>query len=169
MKMTSLFRLCLALQLFSLMIIGLPTRSMSAGEYKEYKLGMTCPRSTDQKFIGDIELAGVEIAIDEVNSKGGVDGVPIKLVVEDNQAQPAIAVMALQKLINVDKVPLVFATGSATQLAQAPIADKRKVVMINTGASSTDSLMPESTSSTLSPMRPAVSGWPSTTCAKPRG
>ena len=134
MKMASLFRCCLVLQALALVMVALPTQSISAAEYKEYKLGMTCPRSGDQKFIGDMQLAGVEIAIDEINSKGGIDGIPIKLIVEDNQAKPVNAVLALQKLISVDKVPLAFTTYSTTQLAQAPIADKKKVVMINTGA-----------------------------------
>ena len=113
-------------------LIGLGRSALSADEYK---LGMTCPRSTDQKFIGDLQLAGVEIAIEEINSKGGIDGGLIKLVVEDHQAKPATAVTALQKLINVDKVPLAFTTYSTTQLAQVPIADRRQVVMVNTGAS----------------------------------
>jgi len=105
-------------------------------EYKEYKLGMTNPRSGPQVVTGDAQIAGVEKAITEINAKGGIDGVPIKVIYEDNQANPTMAVTALQKLISVDKVPLVFTTYATTQLAQAPLADRNKVVMINTGASS---------------------------------
>jgi len=106
-----------------------------AAEYKEYKIGMTNPRSGPQVVTGDAQIAGVEKAIMEINAKGGIDGVPLKVLYEDNQAKPTMAVTALQKLISVDKVPLALTTWATTQLAQAPIAERNKVVMINTGAS----------------------------------
>jgi branched-chain amino acid transport system substrate-binding protein len=111
----------------------------SAGKkYTEYKLGMTSPRSGDQASVGDQQVGGVEIAIEEINAQGGIDGVPLKLVLEDNQAKPTMAVMALQKLSSVNKVPLAFTTYSTAQLAQVPIADQDEVVMVNVGASSTE-------------------------------
>ena len=116
-------------------VLGMQNLAMS---YTEYKLGMTCPRSGNQTFVGDMQLAGVEAAIEEINDKGGIDGIPIKLVVEDHQAKPTMAVTALQKLINVNRVPLAFTTYSTTQLAQVPLADRKKMVMINTGASSAE-------------------------------
>jgi branched-chain amino acid transport system substrate-binding protein len=112
--------------------------SAPAAEYKEYLLGMTNPRSGDQVPTGDQQVCGVATAVKEINAKGGIDGVPIRVIYEDNQAKPTVAVMALTKLINVDKVPLAFTTYSTAQLAQVPIADKNKVVMINVGASSTE-------------------------------
>lgn len=135
MKPISLFKGCVVLAVCMLTIIGMVGPAMSASEYK---LGMTCPRSGNQAFVGDMQLAGVEAAIEEINAKGGIDGVPIKLVVEDHQAKPTMAVTALQKLINIDKVPLAFTTYSTAQLAQVPLADRKKVVMINTGASSAE-------------------------------
>jgi len=105
-------------------------------EYKEYKLGMTNPRSGSQVMTGDIQIAGVETAVREINAKGGIDGVPIRVIYEDHQAKPTMAVTAFQKLISVDKVPLVLTTYGTVQLAQAPLADKNKVVMVNSGASS---------------------------------
>jgi branched-chain amino acid transport system substrate-binding protein len=108
-------------------------------EYKEYKLGMTNPRSGDQVPTGDQQVCGVETAVKEINAKGGVDGVPLRVIFEDNEGfNPTKAVTALTKLINVDKVPLSITTYSTAQLAQVPIADKNKVVMMNIGASSVE-------------------------------
>ena len=45
-------------------ILGFRNQAMS---YTEYLLGMTCPRSGDQTFIGDLQLSGVEIAMEEIN------------------------------------------------------------------------------------------------------
>ncbi len=105
-------------------------------EYKEYRLGMTVPMSGSQKMVGDLQVAGVEMAVKEINAKGGIDGVPLKVIFEDNQANPTTAVTAFQKLISVDKVPLVFTTYASPQLAQAPIAERNKVIMFNVGAAS---------------------------------
>jgi branched-chain amino acid transport system substrate-binding protein len=114
------------------------SNSPSGGKYTEYKLGATNPRSGDQASVGDQQVFAMEVAVEEINAKGGVDGVPLKLVVEDNQAKPTTAVTALQKLITVDKVPLAFTSYSTAQLAQVPIADQNEVVMVNVGASSTE-------------------------------
>jgi branched-chain amino acid transport system substrate-binding protein len=105
-------------------------------EYKEFKIGMTNPRSGSQVMTGDIQIAGVETALKEINAKGGIDGIPLKVIYEDHQAKPTVAVTAFQKLVSVDKVPLILTTYGTVQLAQAPLADKNKVVMVNSGASS---------------------------------
>ena len=120
-------------------ILGLGQPALTA-EYKEYKIGMTAPRSGDQTLTGDQQVNGAEAAIKEINDKGGIDGVPLRLIVEDNQAKPTGAVTALTKLINVDKVPVALTTYTTAQLAQAPIADKNKVVMVNVGAAGSDLL-----------------------------
>ena len=135
MKGKATLNWCLIMGVWALAVLFLG-QVVFAAEYKEYKIGMTNPRSGSQVMTGDIQIAGVETAVREINAKGGIDGVPIRVIYEDNQAKPTMAVTALQKLISLDKVPLVFTTYGNTQLAQAPLADKNKVVMINVGVSS---------------------------------
>jgi branched-chain amino acid transport system substrate-binding protein len=117
---------------------GCSSETPAGKKYTEYKLGATNPRSGDQASVGDQQVFAIEVAVDEINAKGGIDGVPLRVLVEDNQAKPTAAVTALQKLITVDKVPLVFTSYSTAQLAQIPIADQNEVVMVNVGASSTE-------------------------------
>lgn len=120
------------------LLYGCSSETPTGKKYTEYKLGATHPRSGDQASVGDQQVFAIEVAVDEINAKGGVDGVPLKIVVEDNQGKPTMAVTALQKLITVDKVPLSFTSYSTAQLAQVPIADQNEVVMVNVGASSTE-------------------------------
>lgn len=134
MKQTSIFKGGLVLGLWLVALLCLPNLVLP---YTEYVIGMTAPRSGTQTFMGDMQVSGAEVAIDEINAKGGVDGVPIRMIVEDHQAKPTMAITAFQKLVSVNKVPLVFTTYNAPQLAQAPLATKHKVVMINVGAPST--------------------------------
>jgi len=80
---------------------------------------------------------GVELAVEEINKAGGINGKPLEVIFEDEKDSPTTAVNAVQKLINVDKVPVIIGpmTSGAT-LAAAPQAEEAKVVMISPTATS---------------------------------
>jgi branched-chain amino acid transport system substrate-binding protein len=88
---------------------------------------------------GEDALRGIQLAVDEDNGTGGVNGKPIQLIVEDDQTNPSISVAATSKLINQDKVQvLIGAVTSSSMLADAPIAERAKVVMLSPSASNPD-------------------------------
>jgi branched-chain amino acid transport system substrate-binding protein len=75
---------------------------------------------------------GVEMAVAEVNKAGGINGRPVKLIVENEKDSPAAAVNAVQKLINVDKVvAIVGPMTSGDTMASGKIVNDAKVVMIS--------------------------------------
>ncbi len=75
---------------------------------------------------------GVEMAVDEVNKAGGINGQKVELIVEDEKDSPAAAVNAVQKLINVDKVvAIVGPMTSGDMMAAGKIANDAKVVAIS--------------------------------------
>jgi len=75
---------------------------------------------------------GVEMAVDEVNKAGGINGRQVQLIVEDEKDSPASAVNAVQKLINVDKVVAIIGPmTSGDTMAAGKIADEAKVIMIS--------------------------------------
>jgi branched-chain amino acid transport system substrate-binding protein len=75
---------------------------------------------------------GVEMAVDEVNQAGGLNGQKVELIVEDEKDSPAAAVNAVQKLINVDKVvAIVGPMTSGDMMAAGKIANDAKVVAIS--------------------------------------
>ncbi len=75
---------------------------------------------------------GVEMAVDEVNKAGGINGSQVQLIVEDEKDSPAAAVNAVQKLINVDKVVAIIGPmTSGDMMAAGKIADDAKVVAIS--------------------------------------
>src|SRR4030042_5452741 len=47
---------------------------------------------------------GVELAVEQVNKAGGINGRQVEVIFEDEKDSPAASVHAVQKLINVDKV-----------------------------------------------------------------
>jgi branched-chain amino acid transport system substrate-binding protein len=74
---------------------------------------------------------GIEMAIDQVNKAGGIEGKLLKIIVEDDQSKPEEAATAVKKLVNHDKVLLVLGeVASSRSLAAAPICQNALVPMI---------------------------------------
>jgi branched-chain amino acid transport system substrate-binding protein len=75
---------------------------------------------------------GVEMAVDEVNKAGGINGSQVQLIVENEKDSPAEAVNAVKKLIEVDKVvAIVGPMTSGDMMAAGKIADDAKVITIS--------------------------------------
>lgn len=74
---------------------------------------------------------GIQMALDEINQAGGIEGKLFKIIVEDDQSKPEEAATAVKKLVNQDKVLLVLGeVASSRSLAGAPICQEAKVPMI---------------------------------------
>jgi branched-chain amino acid transport system substrate-binding protein len=74
---------------------------------------------------------GIELAVEEINNAGGVNGKKIELIVEDDQGRPEQAKTVVSKLINQDKVHAVLGeVASTNSLAAAPVAQEAKIPMI---------------------------------------
>ena len=75
---------------------------------------------------------GVEMAADEINKAGGINGRQIQIITEDDQGEPNKAATVVTKLINQDKVvALLGEVASSNTLAAAPKAQEAKVPMIS--------------------------------------
>lgn len=80
---------------------------------------------------------GVELAADAINAAGGINGRPIKLIVEDSESRAQAALDAANKLYNVDKVPAaIMFGGSSLMIPVAELAKQKGTVLINTSSSS---------------------------------
>ncbi|HUN93895.1 MAG TPA: ABC transporter substrate-binding protein [Burkholderiaceae bacterium] len=78
-----------------------------------------------------------QLAADEINAKGGVDGRKIEIVSYDDHSSAAEAVRAFQRAVNEDKVNAVIASyTSEVVLALEPWAARLKTLMITPGAAS---------------------------------
>ncbi len=78
---------------------------------------------------------GIEIAIEEVNAKGGVLGKPIELKIYDTLGTNEAAHSSIENLILVDQVvALLGEVSSSRSLASAPVAQKHQIPMITPSA-----------------------------------
>jgi branched-chain amino acid transport system substrate-binding protein len=74
---------------------------------------------------------GIELAVEEINKAGGVNGKQIQLIIEDDQGRPEQAKTVVSKLINQDRVHAVLGeVASTNSLAAAPVAQEAKIPMI---------------------------------------
>lgn len=95
------------------------------------KVGVLLPLTGSMAKFGEIEKRSFEMALEEINAKGGVRGSRIQLVFEDDTGKPEVGRSAMEKLISRDKVPVV--TGgysSAVTAATAPVAQQFKVPFV---------------------------------------
>jgi branched-chain amino acid transport system substrate-binding protein len=75
----------------------------------------------------------------DINAKGGVNGHPLALVIEDNQASATNAVSSFQRMVNQDHVVAVVGTWiSEVALALEPWSARLHTPFIVTGAASND-------------------------------
>lgn len=105
-------------------------------------IGIGLAQTSNVALLGQEGVNGVKIAEKYFNDKGGVDGVPIRLVLQDTAGDEAGAINAFQTLIGKDKVVgIVGPTLSQQAFSASPIADRAKVPVI--GASTTAKGVPE--------------------------
>jgi branched-chain amino acid transport system substrate-binding protein len=93
---------------------------------------------TDVRSSSDM-VRGVQLATDEVNAAGGVNGHPLKLIVEDSEYRPQAGLDAATKLFDVDKVnaAIVFG-GSSVTIPIAKMAEPKNKIILNTSASAAE-------------------------------
>jgi branched-chain amino acid transport system substrate-binding protein len=81
---------------------------------------------------GQDEYKAAQLAVDEANAEGGVNGTPITLVAEDTATDGKTTLSAATKLIDVDHVPAIVGPTWGDSFAQieAPTAEEAHVVQI---------------------------------------
>jgi branched-chain amino acid transport system substrate-binding protein len=90
-----------------------------------------------QAVAGSSIPLAAQLAADEINAQGGVDGRKIEIVSYDNHSSSAESVRAFQRAVNEDHVNAVIASYvSEVVLALEPWAARLKTVMITPGAAS---------------------------------
>jgi len=103
----------------------------SAGFAETVKVGVLLPLTGSQAKFGEIEKRSMEMAVEEINAKGGANGKAIELIFEDDTGKPDVGRSAVEKLISRDKVPVI--TGgysSSVTAASTPVAQQFKVPFV---------------------------------------
>ncbi|HYM31211.1 MAG TPA: ABC transporter substrate-binding protein [Candidatus Cybelea sp.] len=98
---------------------------------QDIKIGIPTPVTGPVAFLGQHVKWGAELAVEEINGQGGVNGRKIAAMVQDSVCRPADSVAAAEKLLSEDKVDVLFGDiCSGATLALMPIAERAGKPMI---------------------------------------
>ena len=102
------------------------------------KVGVTLTETGPGSGIGIEVRDGMQMAVDEVNSSGGINGRPIELIIVDNQNNLE---KAKKDFLEIEKThaPLMFISSlSSISNAVSPLAEEHKVVLMALSATATN-------------------------------
>jgi len=112
--------------------VALLALSSSVGaQQPPIKIGMSMPQTGGLAGGGNASLLGIEIWRDDVNARGGLLGRKVELVVYDDKSSASETPSIYSKLLDVDKVDLLFAPYATVPTAPLmPLVKSRSLLLI---------------------------------------
>lgn len=99
------------------------------------RIGVLAPLSGENATYGDATMKGIDMALDEISKKADYNNFKIELIKEDSKLEAGKAVNGIQKLISIDKVPVIIGPfGSSEVLAVSQSANQGKTPIISASA-----------------------------------
>ena len=88
---------------------------------------------------GSVALQAKQLAVEEINAAGGINGRMLELIVEDSKCSAQDAITAYNKLTDVDGVKIILGTScSGAMLGAAPLAEADGVILFSGLATNPD-------------------------------
>ena len=104
-----------------------------------FRIGVMESLTGPGETYGTVANQAKQMAVDEINAAGGVNGRMLELVVEDSKCSAQDAITAYNKLTDVDGVKIILGTScSGAMLGAAPLAEEDGVVMFSGLATNPD-------------------------------
>lgn len=112
----------------------------AGGDSGPIRIGLSTPLSGSAASLGENERNGVKLAVDQINTKGGViGGRKLTLSSQDNACNPTDGAGSVAKLITQEKVSAVIgALCSGVTLAAMPLAQRHQVPLVVATSTSPD-------------------------------
>ena len=118
---------------------ALVARAARAHAAEPIKLGLVAALSGQSAKSGEGITRGLQVAIDEVNARGGVGGRPLELIRRDDESNPAKGQTAARELIDREGVAALFG-GIDSPVSQAivPIVNAARMPFMGVWAAATN-------------------------------
>ena len=112
-------------------VVALGLTSVASAEEPPIKIGMSMPQTGGLAGGGKPSLLGIEIWRDDINARGGLLGRKVELVVYDDKSSASETPALYAKLIDVDKVDLLFAPYATVPTAPImPLVKQRGLLLM---------------------------------------
>src|SRR5258706_3823635 len=122
----------------SLLLLLALAAAVPARAQDTIKIGLVTALSGQSARAGEAITRGLQVAIDEINAKGGVLKKKLELVRRDDEATPAKGVIAARELIFKEKVAVLFGgLDTPVSLATVPLMNQEKLPFMGPWAAGT--------------------------------
>jgi branched-chain amino acid transport system substrate-binding protein len=115
-------------------VTAAPPRSAGAAN-EPYLIGATVSESGPGSSLGRPEADSMQMAVDEINKAGGVNGHPLQITILDDESNPTTAVNNVRKLLDAHPIALLGSSLTQTSLAMVPLATQAQIPMISFASS----------------------------------
>ncbi len=106
---------------------------------KPFRIGVMESLTGAGETYGTVSNQAKQMAMDEINAAGGINGRKIELVVEDSKCNAQDSITAYRKLTSVDSVKIILGTScSGAMLGAAPLAEQDGVILFSGLATNPD-------------------------------
>ena len=126
------------LVVFAVIILGAAVLFLNLQEpprEEKIRIGAVLPLTTRFADQGQASQQGILLAVEEINSRGGINGRQVEVLFENSECEAQKAATAMNKLVHTDGVKMVVGDiCSSATLAMAPIAEENKVLLLNAGS-----------------------------------
>jgi branched-chain amino acid transport system substrate-binding protein len=111
------------------------SRESGSNDGETIKIGAIFPLTGGSAYQGKSFKQAIQLAEEEINSNGGINGKKLEIIFEDDKGVPAEGVNAAQKLITQDNVSAIIGNfNSSVTLAVRAVTEREKVVQITPGS-----------------------------------
>ncbi len=129
------------LMLLTVLLVGAcgPGAEEQDGSTTAFKIGVMESLTGPGETYGNVAVQAKNMAVEEINAAGGINGRPLALIVEDSKCSAQDSITAYRKLTDVDGVKIILGTScSGAMLGAAPLAEEDGVVLFSGLATNPD-------------------------------
>jgi branched-chain amino acid transport system substrate-binding protein len=110
----------------------------SAAEGQPVKVGAILAVTGPASWLGSPEAKTLDMLVEDINKKGGIDGHPVELIVKDSQASAEKAVSFAKQLIEEEQVlAIIGPSTSGESMAIKDICQEGKTILLSCAAAET--------------------------------
>lgn len=120
-----------------IIITGCIIYSKQSNSIDILKIGAILPLTGKEATAGESMKNAIELAVDDINKRGGINTKKVSVIYEDSQSDSKRGLAAYTKLTKTDNVKVILTSVSGVTLAVAPNANSDKVLILSIGTAAT--------------------------------
>ena len=123
----------------ALALVALACGDGEGQEAQTFRIGVMESLTGPGETYGTVAVQAKQMAVDEINASGGINGRMLEIIVEDSKCNAQDAITAYNKLTDVDGVKIILGTScSGAMLGAAPLAEEEGVILFSGLATNPD-------------------------------